>query len=180
MQNISAAKEICNRIGIPDAGFYEAIVSFKGASRRQQCLYSDSNFTLILDFAHAPSKVRATTDAVRQLYPDRKLVACLELHTFSSLSREFIPEYSGSLDQADNSIVFFSPKTLKSKGLPPLDKSRVIESFQNPQIEVFTSRQELESFLSGLDRNNTVLLLMSSGNFEGMDLEKLINELLGQ
>ena len=173
MQNISAAKEICRAAGLPDEAFYDAVKSFKGAARRQQCLFSDSHLTVFLDFAHAPSKVRATTAAVRQLYPEKMLTACLELHTFSSLSSEFLPEYRGTLDTATVPIVYFDPKTIENKSLPSLDPEYVKTCFENESLQVFTSRSDLEKFFQDLKRDNSVVLLMSSGNFGGIDLEGL-------
>jgi len=177
MQNISAARHVCREAGIPEDTFYRAMENFHGAARRLQCLHQGAGFSIYLDFAHAPSKVRATTQALRQLHPGRRLVACLELHTYSSLSTGFLPQYRSSLDAASLPLVFFDPRTLRHKDLPRLTEDQVREAFGNENLRVFTDRKALEEFLQTIDRQETDLLLMSSGTFSGMDVEKLAKEL---
>jgi UDP-N-acetylmuramate: L-alanyl-gamma-D-glutamyl-meso-diaminopimelate ligase len=176
MQNIAGARKICLKAGISEQDFYQAIPGFRGAARRLECLYQYSSTAIFNDFAHAPSKVKATIQAVSQLFPHRKLVACLELHTFSSLSSEFLPQYRSTMDDADLPIVFFDPQTLIHKGLSPLSPSKVAAAFGRKDMHVFTSREELERFLKSQKWINCTLLLMSSGNFGGMDLPLLVKQ----
>ena len=173
MQNISATKEVCKVLGISDNDFYKAISTFNGAAKRLQRIGCGHTTEVFLDFAHAPSKVRATVNALKEHFPYRKLVACLELHTFSSLNPNFLPEYKGTLCTADEPIVFFNPKTLEHKKLPPIDPGFVKQKFDNPNLKVFTNSKELLYFLEQHFWDNTNLLLMSSGNFSGLDLMKL-------
>lgn len=180
MQNIAGAKKICLKAGISEQGFYQAIPGFRGAARRLECLYQDSSTAVFNDFAHAPSKVKATIQAVSQLYPHRKLVACLELHTFSSLSSRFLPQYRSTMDDADLPIVFFDPQTLIHKKLSPLSPTKVAEAFGRKNMHVFTSREEVERFLKSREWRDCTLLLMSSGSFGGMDLTSLVQKIKDQ
>jgi len=167
MQNISAAAKVCSSLGVSAEDFYLAIQSFRGASRRLQRLGEGDDFTVYLDFAHAPSKVKATVDAVRELHPDRSLVACLELHTYSSLSSAFLSQYRGSLDAADSAVVFFDPAAVRLKRLQPLAPDEIRAGFQHRNLTVMTSAEELEEWSQGLDLDESSLLFMSSGNFGG-------------
>lgn len=173
MENLSAAKEVCNSIGIGDKDFYKAISTFRGAAKRLQKLGSGHTTDVFLDFAHAPSKVKATVNALKNQYPYRKLVACLELHTFSSLNPNFLPEYKGSISQADVQVVYYNPKTLEHKKLPKIDPGFIKQKFGEKNLLVFTDEQELLTFLESHFWDNTNLLLMSSGNYAGLDLKKL-------
>ncbi len=176
--NAKAAYLICREFGIPEADFLEALSDFKGAAKRLQWLVRNTDSCAWLDFAHAPSKVKATVAAVKNLFPQRPLVACLELHTFSSLNRDFLPQYQGALQSAERAFVFFSPHTLEMKKLPPFTMEDVRRAFQHPNLEVLTSRKDLEAALAGLDWHNRNLLLMSSGTFEGLDAREFTEQLM--
>jgi UDP-N-acetylmuramate: L-alanyl-gamma-D-glutamyl-meso-diaminopimelate ligase len=178
LQNISGAKHICNQLGITDVEFYKAITSFKGASKRQQVLKSKDNAGVYLDFAHAPSKVKATVSAFRNQYPERKLIACLELHSFSSLTAEFLTHYKGSLDEADIAMVYFNPDTVKHKRLPEVKPDQVREAFKNPKLEVYTETQAILDRVKAIKEENINFLFMSSGNFGGIDLVGLAKEII--
>ena len=137
--NLEGARLVCNQLGINDKDFYEAIKSFAGASKRLEMVAQNEYTTVYKDFAHSPSKLVATTNAVKKQFPGRKLVACIELHTFSSLSENFLSHYKGCLDQADIAKIFFSPHALELKKLPVLSKTQVKEAFGNPDAEVYTA-----------------------------------------
>ncbi|MBI1225449.1 MAG: peptidoglycan synthetase [Bacteroidetes bacterium] len=177
LANLAAAQKICLELGVSEDQFWEAAKTFSGASKRLQKLVSGIDFSAWLDFAHAPSKAKATVLAVKQLNPERKLIACLELHTFSSLNKAFLPLYAGTLDTAEIACVFFSPHTLEMKGMPAIDPSEIKLAFGLPSLQVFTERTDLECFLSEQDLENANLLLMSSGNFGGMDIPTFVKEL---
>lgn len=177
MENISAAKQVCTILGVANNDFYRAVSTFNGAAKRLQLVKSAETTDVFLDFAHAPSKVVATVNAVRNAYPFRKLVACLELHTFSSLNPSFLDQYSGSLNRADQPIVFFNPKTLEHKKLPPLTPQVIQSCFNSKNLLVFTDSLELSTFLKSQFWDNTNLLLMSSGNFSGLDINSLADEI---
>ncbi len=178
IQNISAAKAICNKLGIADQEFYKSISTFKGAAKRMQVFRSNENSSIVIDFAHAPSKVKATVSALKEQYSDRKLIACLELHTFSSLNEKFLDEYQNALTEADTAIVYFNQETLKHKHLPDISTDRIKQAFNNPNIIVITNSNELVTLLKSYKYLNTNLLLMSSGNFGGIDFASLGKELL--
>ncbi len=174
LRNISAAREVCRLLGIKGKDFYDAISSFKGAARRLELLAETPTARVYRDFAHAPSKVRATTRAAREQFPDRRLVAVLELHTFSSLNPAFLPNYAHALDGASEAVVFFDPHVLEHKRLPPLDAAQVQAAFARPDVRVVTDRAALEAYLRPLaPLHNTTLLLMSSGTFNGLDVGAL-------
>jgi UDP-N-acetylmuramate: L-alanyl-gamma-D-glutamyl-meso-diaminopimelate ligase len=171
--NLEGARLVCQRLGIGGDTFMEAIRSFKGSARRLELIDSGENSAMFKDFAHAPSKLKATVEAVKQQYPQRKLIAVMELHTYSSLSRNFLSHYKGSLDSADVPVVFFSKHALALKKLPEITVEEVKAGFDNKKLEVFTDPDQLKDFLLGCDYNNSNLLMMSSGNFGGIDLEEL-------
>ncbi|TWP22518.1 peptidoglycan synthetase [Apibacter muscae] len=171
--NLEGARLVCNQLGIQDIEFYEAIMSFKGASRRLEKIYENENFLVFKDFAHAPSKVAATVQAVKENYKNRHLVACLELHTYSSLNPEFLNQYCGALDDADEAIVFYSQEAIKIKRLQPISEELIKNSFQNNKLKIFTDSETLSNYLSSLDKTNTVFLMMSSGSYAGMDLDSI-------
>ncbi len=175
LNNLSGAKWICQHMGVDEEDFYEAIASFKGASKRLEVLAESDDAAVFKDFAHAPSKVKATTTAVKEQYPERKLIACLELHTYSSLNAEFIDQYAGSLDSADEALVFFSPEALKIKKLEKLTEEQISKAFRRKDLKVFTDPEKLRSYLYGLDFQNSSLLLMSSGDYGGLDFNRLEN-----
>ena len=180
MQNLSAAREACMAAGITEDGFYDAISSFAGTAGRLQLLASGCNGIGYLDFAHAPSKVRATVDAVAERYPGRKLIACFELHTFSSLSSNFLPFYKGSLEKAAQAYVYFNPRQLEMKKLPPLSKEKVKEAFGTSNLEVFDNSAEMFRSIKNNRTGSSVYLFMSSGDFDGCNILSIAEELVNQ
>ena len=179
MQNFSAAKEASIAAGIPEDGFYDAIQSFEGTSGRLQKLMENENGIFFCDFAHSPSKVRATVEAVATRYPGRNIVACFELHTFSSLSRDFLPFYKGTLEKASHAFVYFNPQQFEMKKLVPLSKDDVKEAFSGQNLVVYDDSAEMLAHLKSLRLTTPVYLFMSSGDFNGCDLKLLAGELLG-
>jgi len=177
LQNISGAKNICNQIGISDEDFYLAIAEFKGAAKRLQTLVKNKKTQMFLDFAHSPSKLKATTKAVKAQFKNRTLVACMELHTFSSLKADFLPQYKGTMDAADIAFVYFSPKTVEHKQLDPITAEDVFNAFDNPNLKVFTDSDEIVKALKLISFDQKNLLLMTSGNFGGVNLKELAKEL---
>lgn len=178
LQNIEGAMLVCQQLGIKPEDFLTAITSFNGAAKRLQVLKKNSYSTIFLDFAHSPSKLKATTSAVKKQFPNRKLVACMELHTFSSLNKNFLPEYRHTMTEADEAIVFFNPEVVEHKKLPPFQKSDVEAAFAQQNLTVYTDSKELVSHLKTHDWNNSNLLIMTSGNFSGVNLSELANELI--
>lgn len=179
MQNIAAAKCACNEVGVDDLLFYSAIASFEGAAKRLQLLAQNSSTSIYLDFAHSPSKVKATVEALLQQSSIRKLVVCFELHTFSSLTRNFLKEYKGTLLGADKAYVFYNPHTVEMKKLPPFEPVDVIQGFDVPNLDVFTNSNELVNDLLAQNLTNRNLLIMTSGNFAGVDLQQLAKRIVG-
>lgn len=175
MENIAAAKSVCNMLGVTNAQFYSAIATFLGAAKRMQRLNFNDSVEVFVDFAHAPSKVKATVKALKEAYPTRTLVACLELHTFSSLNKTFLDEYNGALNDADFPIIFYSPQTIELKKLPPLDPSFVKQKFGNTSIKVFNNSRDLHHYILKQPWHNANLLFMSSGNFANLDLDRIAN-----
>jgi UDP-N-acetylmuramate: L-alanyl-gamma-D-glutamyl-meso-diaminopimelate ligase len=176
LRNISAAKEVCKQLGIKGKDFYEALATFKGAARRLELVREGTDSVVYKDFAHAPSKLKATAGAFKKQYPKRKLVACLELHTFSSLNPAFLPQYAHTFDTPDVAVVYFNPQVLEHKRLPALPPEAVQAAFQRPDLRVFTDSKQLAEFLHQQDWQNANLLMMSSGTFDGLDLVNLANE----
>lgn len=175
LNNLAGAQWICQLMGIDLMDFYEAISSFKGASKRLELVSKTSNSVIYKDFAHAPSKVKATTNAVRTQYPKSNFIAVLELHTYSSLNPEFITEYKGCLSAADRAIVFYDPHALAIKKMESISKEQIKEAFGLTELEVYTDPKELSEILYDLKLSDSALLFMSSGNFGGLDL-KLIGK----
>lgn len=173
LNNLAGAKWICQNIGVDESDFYEAISSFKGASKRLEKIAEAKGKVAYKDFAHSPSKVLATTTAVKNQYPARKLVACLELHTYSSLNAKFLKEYEGALDSADVAVVFYSPDAVKIKQLSDVSYNQIEKSFMRDDLIIYTSPEEFKSFLFTYDFNDTTLLLMSSGNYGGLNFDEL-------
>ena len=173
LNNLAGAKWICQHLGVDEADFYEAITTFKGASKRLEKLVDHAGFTAYKDFAHAPSKVAATTQAVKQQFPYRKIIACLELHTYSSLTPKFLKEYQESLDAADVAVVFYSPDAVAIKQLDPISENQIYEAFQRNDLLIFTDPATFQDYLFSQHFDNTVLVLMSSGIYGGLDFEKL-------
>ncbi len=173
LQNLAGAKWICQHMGIDEDEFYEAIASFKGASKRLEKIAENSSSVVFKDFAHSPSKVAATTAAVKNQYSDRTLLACLELHTYSSLNAEFLSEYKGALDKADKAVVFYSPHAVKIKQLEEVSEAQIANAFERDDLIIYTNPQEFKEFLFSQNLENTALLLMSSGNYGGLDFEEV-------
>lgn len=174
LQNMEGCRLVCETIGMDADTFYTAMQSFTGAARRMEPLYVGDSYAVYRDFAHSPSKLKATTEATKEQYPNRKLVAVMELHTYSSLNKEFLTEYRGCMDSADMAIVYFSAHALEIKRLPPITAEDVKQAFKRDDLLVFTETEELYKYLLGLDKHDTTLLLMSSGNFGGMEIDELI------
>jgi UDP-N-acetylmuramate: L-alanyl-gamma-D-glutamyl-meso-diaminopimelate ligase len=177
-QNISGAKEVLKKIGVTPAQFFDAMPSFYGASGRLEILKENDSVTVYKDFAHAPSKVTATVKAVKEIYPSRDLVAVVELHTFSSLNKKFLPEYKNSLKNAQIPVVYFNPEKVKAKNLEPLSVAEIQNSFANANVTVFDDAQKLKKFLLDLPWKNKNLLMMSSGNFGGIDVKELSDQVI--
>ena len=173
MNNLAGSKWICQHMGIDEDDFYEAIATFKGASKRLEKVAETSNGVIFKDFAHSPSKVAATTAAVKEQYPKRKLIACLELHTYSSLNADFLKEYRNTLEKADEALVFYSPDAVAIKKLDDVSEDQIEQAFQKQGLKVYTSPENFEADLKNLGFNNAVLLMMSSGNYGGLDMESL-------
>ena len=178
LQNMNAARLACRQIGVTDEQFYSVISEFPGASNRLQKIAETKNSIAFKDFAHSPSKLRATVKAVKHQFPDRKLIACMELHTFSSLTEEFLPQYSGCMDEADVAFVYFNPDVIQHKHLKNIDPEQVKLAFGGKNLTVFTDSEALQVKLRALNYNNSALLLMTSGNFSGVNLIEFANELL--
>jgi len=177
LQNLAGSKWICQHMGIDEDDFYEAIASFSGASKRLEKVAENNDTVIFKDFAHSPSKVEATTRAVKNQYNNRKVLACLELHTYSSLNADFLSEYKGSLDFADKAVVFYSPDAVKIKQLKEVTKKQIADAFQYDDLIIYTNPQEFKDFLFSENLKETVLLFMSSGNYGGLDFE-LIKDLI--
>jgi UDP-N-acetylmuramate: L-alanyl-gamma-D-glutamyl-meso-diaminopimelate ligase len=173
LNNLAGAKWICQNMGVDEADFYEAIASFKGASKRLEKIAEGKGKVAYKDFAHSPSKVSATTKAVKAQYPNRKLVACLELHTYSSLNAEFLKEYEGALDAADVAVVFYSPDAVKIKQLEEVSYDQIAQSFKRDDLIIYTNPVAFKEFLFNYDLNNSALLLMSSGNYGGLNFDEV-------
>jgi len=176
--NLTAARYACNSLGVTDEQFDEAIQSFGGASKRLELVKATKDCAVYKDFAHAPSKLRATIAAMKGQYPDRRLVACMELHTFSSLTAEFLKQYAGTMDRADVPFVYYSQHALQLKKLPDLDPEQVKASFANERVRVFTDSKQMVEELRKMHWQDANLLMMSSGNFDGIDFKQLADELI--
>ncbi len=173
LQNLVGAKLICQSMGLSEEEFFEAISSFSGASKRLEKLAEGKNSIIFKDFAHSPSKVKATTNAVKEQFADKKVLACLELHTYSSLNADFLGLYKNALDAADKAVVFYSPHAVQMKKLKPISKEQIAQAFQRDDLIIYTDPKEFKDFLFAQNLNNTALLFMSSGNYGGLDLEEV-------
>ena len=176
--NMQAARLVCEGLGISGADFYQHITSFKGAARRLELIGKNDSSAIFKDFAHSPSKLTATIDAVKAQFPDRKLIACIELHTFSSLNKDFLNQYAGTMDKADEAIVFIDRKTFEQKKIEPYPAEAVKNAFANKNLLFFNEPADLLKYLEKLDISNSNLLMMSSGNFGGINLIGLKNNLI--
>jgi len=179
LRNIEAAKNICKELGIPEDDFYSSIASFKGANKRLELLARTENKIVYLDFAHSPSKLKATSQAVKQQYDGYKIIAVFELHTFSSLNAQFLEEYAHCLDMPDEAIVYFNPQTIAHKKLATITNEQVKNAFAREDVNVLTHTDELKNYLTQVKDEKVVFLFMTSGNFGGMNLSELANGLIG-
>lgn len=173
LNNLAGAKWICQHLGVDEDDFYQAIATFKGASKRLEKIAESNLSVAYKDFAHSPSKVEATTKALKEQYADRKLIACLELHTYSSLNPEFLKEYKGTLDTANIAVVFFSPHAVEIKKLQPITQEQIANAFEREDLMIFTDPKEFKKFLFQQNFKNSTLLLMSSGNYGGLDFNEV-------
>ena len=178
LQNILGAKLVLNEIGVSDHEFYNAITSFNGAAKRLETIAENKSTIIYKDFAHSPSKLKATTRAVKEQFPERQLIACMELHTFSSLQKEFLPQYENCMVNADKAYVYFSPKVVEHKNLPPISAQLVKEAFASDNVTVFIDSNDLISQIESDNLENSNLLLMSSGNFNGVNLNQFAQQLI--
>ena len=178
LRNLEGARRLCQKVGVEPTDFYKSITGFTGASNRLETIGLSEFCTVFKDFAHSPSKLAATTKAVKNQFANRKLVACMELHTFSSLNADFLKQYKGAMDKADTAIVYFNPETIKHKRLAEVTKEQVKQAFNRDDLEVFTDSKKLIDRLLQEDWDHQNLLLMSSGNFDGVDYKKLVQEIL--
>ncbi|MCM1034363.1 MAG: Mur ligase family protein [Paludibacter sp.] len=180
LQNMHAAQLACAQIGINAADFYRAVSDFTGASNRLEKVAEKGNSVAYKDFAHSPSKLRATVNAVREQYPKRRVIACMELHTFSSLMADFLPQYKDCMSEADVAFVYFNPKVIAHKRLVPIDKEDVRKAFGTDNVTVLTDAALLRDVLREMDYTDSVLLLMTSGTYDGMDIPTFANELISR
>jgi len=176
LQNLIGAMRLAESMNISNDAFLSAMANFTGAGKRLQKVVEGTDFTMFKDFAHSPSKLKATTKAVKEQYADRKVVACMELHTFSSLKKEFLPQYENAMAAADQALVYFSPKVVAHKKLEPITVDQVKQAFGG-DVHVVNETSEVLDFIHAQDWNNAVLLMMSSGNFDGIDYDQLGAEL---
>ncbi|MEN7548644.1 Mur ligase family protein [Rapidithrix thailandica] len=177
MLNVSAVKEVCAKMGVSNEDFCKAMQSYQGLHMRMQLLVASGSVNVYRDFAHAPSKLKATVEALKKQFPKRKLRACFELHTYSSLNSEFIQQYKGAMKKADEAMVYFNPHTLELKNMPPISPQQLKDAFNDQNLKVFTNSDELHTYLSTQEWNAANLALMSSGSFNNLDLEKLVGEI---
>jgi UDP-N-acetylmuramate: L-alanyl-gamma-D-glutamyl-meso-diaminopimelate ligase len=177
LMNLNGARIVCGLVGVSEAAFYKAISNFRGAAKRLELVKKTADFALYKDFAHSPSKLKATTAAMKAQFPGRKLVACMELHTFSSLTEDFLKEYKGSMALADEAYVYFNPHTIEHKKLKSISTAQVLQAFGSANVRVFTNSEELIRMLRARKWKGSNLLMMSSGNFDGVDFKALAEEL---
>ncbi|MBK7389731.1 MAG: peptidoglycan synthetase [Bacteroidetes bacterium] len=170
--NLEGAREVCKLLGVSTENFYRAASTFSGAGRRLELVKESNDRAIYRDFAHSPSKLKATVAAVKEQFPERKLVACMELHTFSSLSENFLEQYAGSMNDADVPVVYFNPQTIAHKKLAAISTEQIVRAFQNKNLVVFTNQEALRNYIENNFLSNSVLLMMSSGTFDGLDLNK--------
>jgi UDP-N-acetylmuramate: L-alanyl-gamma-D-glutamyl-meso-diaminopimelate ligase len=173
LNNLAGAKWICQHMGIDEDDFFEAIATFKGASKRLEKIAESKTSVAYKDFAHSPSKVEATTNAVKEQYENRTLLACLELHTYSSLNAEFLKEYKGTLDAADVAVVFYSPHAVEIKKLKEVTHEQIANAFERDDLIIYTNPADFKNFMFSQNFDNKALLLMSSGNYGGLDFEEV-------
>ncbi len=175
--NLNAARLVTQQLGVAGQQFFEAIQSFKGASKRMEVMYNSNGTIVIQDFAHAPSKIKATVDAVKEQFAGKRIFACIELHTYSSLNKQFLPHYRGSIDLVDEAFIYYNPHALKLKKLPPLRRGAIVDGFGKENTKVFTSKDALEQALQQIPKSDSCFLFMSSGAFGGLDLKGFIRSI---
>lgn len=180
LQNLNGARYMCRQAGVSDEEFYSAIQSFKGAARRMELVDRNEHTAVYKDFAHSPSKLKATTQALKHQFPMRTLVACMELHTFSSLNEHFLAQYQDSMSTADSAFVYFNPQTIAHKKLKPVSKEQVADAFGGRGVQVFTDTNQLKAALLSMPWKNSNLLMMTSGTFDGLDFSALAAEVLSK
>jgi len=173
LNNLAGSKWICQQMGVDQDDFYEAISSFSGASKRLEKVAENTSCVVYKDFAHSPSKVKATTEAVKSQYPNRPLVACLELHTYSSLNTIFLEQYKGTLDAADTAVVFYSPQAVEIKKLDSVSETQIETAFEREDLIVFTDPTRFKNYITSLEFAQKTVLLMSSGSYGNLDFETL-------
>jgi UDP-N-acetylmuramate: L-alanyl-gamma-D-glutamyl-meso-diaminopimelate ligase len=178
MQNLNGAYTLLKRIGVTDDQFYQAIATFKGAAKRMEIIGKSANTTIYSDFAHAPSKLRATTSAIKDQFPSRELVACVELHTYSSLNKDFIDQYENTFNHSDEAIVYINPAAAERKGLESLTVEDLRSAFKRDDIILFNDQAALYAHLTGQNWTDKNLAFMSSGNFGGLNFEALKQQIL--
>ncbi len=179
MQNLMGAMEVCKQIGVSNHEFLSALQSFKGAGKRLQKVVEKNGFVMFKDFAHSPSKLKATTSAVKEQFKEKQVVACMELHTFSSLNKEFLPLYNGAMKHADRAIVYFNTNVVMHKRLPAISVEEVKNAFGG-EVEVYNSTEQVLQIVQNINVNDSILLMMSSGNFDGVDYELLGQDLIAK
>jgi len=178
LQNIEGARLVLDAIGVTKKEFYEAIQSYEGAEKRSTLIKENETSSFYSDFAHAPSKLKATVNALKELHPDRKLTACFELHTFSSLNKEFLPQFEGKIDEADEAIIFINKNNSKINDGSILEASDIREAFQRDDLLIISSSEALTAHITASSWENRDLLLMSSGNYDNLDAKKLANQII--
>ena len=178
LQNMEGAAQICFSLGINSGEFYRSMQRFEGAARRLQKLEDSGDRVVYYDFAHSPSKLKATVEAVKNQYKDHRVVACMELHTFSSLNHEFLNQYNKTMNVADDAVVFFNPETVKHKKLKNISTEDVFNAFGRKDLQVFSDRNMMVEKLKSEKNKKCVFLLMSSGNFSGVDIKELAKTLV--
>ena len=178
LQNLNAAYHVCIQLGMKSVDFFSAIRSFKGASKRLELVQKNQFTAIYKDFAHSPSKLKATTSALKNQYPNRKLIACIELHTFSSLNKSFLDQYNGTMQEADLAFVYYNKKTLKHKKLDDLSADDVKKAFAGENVTVLNSSKEMVNCLLKMKWEQQNLLLMSSGNFDGIQFAELAEKII--
>lgn len=178
LTNLNAARSACRAVGISDEDFYKAIASFKGASKRLELVANSKQCAVYKDFAHSPSKLKATISAVKEQFPNRHLIACMELHTFSSLTQEFLIQYKGSMDAADIAIIYYSLEAIALKKLPPITPEMIYHSFGRNDLEIVHDSDLLKDRLLSIPAENTIFLLMSSGDFNGINIDELSKKIV--
>lgn len=178
MQNLNAAYLACHELGITDIQFSQAMGNYNGAAKRLQTIAETAQSKAFLDFAHSPSKLKATLEAVREQYPQHLIVACMELHTFSSLNADFLPQYNHSMNDADIACVYYNPKVILHKQLPAITPEDVKQGFHRDDLHVFTDNEVMQQFLRNCSFQKSILLIMTSGNFSGINIPQFAYELI--